>query len=61
MLGLTFKLLAQFRILRRNTDRARVEVTFTHHDAAERNQRRGSEAKFFGTQQCGDCDVAAGF
>ena len=31
-----------------------------HHDAAQRDQRRGGEAEFLGAEQRGDDDVAAG-
>ncbi len=60
MLRLAGKLLAQLRILRGDADRAGVQMTLPHHDAAERDQRRGREAELFGTQQGGDHDVATG-
>ena len=41
------KLLAQQRILGRDAHRACVEMAFTHHDAAEGDERSGSEAVFF--------------
>ena len=47
---LTGKLLAQFRILRGNADRASVEMTFAHHDTTGSNQRRCGKAEFVGTQ-----------
>ena len=61
VLGLALKLFTQLRILSCNTNRASVEVTFSHHNAAERDQRSCGKTKFFGTQQCGDCDIPAGF
>ena len=60
VLRLAGELLAQLRILRRDADRAGVQVTLAHHDAAERDQRRGGEAEFFGAEERGDGDVAAG-
>ena len=36
-------------------------MTFPHHDAAERDQRRGRETVFFGTQQCSNHDITTGF
>ena len=52
--------LAQHRVLRGHTDRAGVEVTHPHHDAARHHQRRGGEAELLGAEQRGDHDVAAG-
>ena len=54
------ELLAQLGVLRGDADRAGVEVTLPHHDAAERHERRGGEAELFGTEDRGDHDVAAG-
>ena len=59
-LGLAGELLAQLRILRRDADRAGVEVADAHHDAARDDERRGGEAEFLGAEQRGDDDVAAG-
>ena len=59
MLGLTGELLAQLRILGRDTHRAGVHVAFAHHDAAERDQRRGGEAELLGPEQGCDGHVAA--
>ncbi len=61
VLGLAGKFLAQLRILRRDTDRAGIEMTLAHHDAAQGDQRRGREAEFFGTQYRRNRDVATGF
>ena len=57
---LAVELLAEFRVLRRDADRAGVEVTLPHHDAAEHDERRGREAELFGSQHAGDGDIAAG-
>ncbi len=35
-------------------------MALAHHDAAERDQRRGGEAEFLGAEDRGDHDVAAG-
>ncbi len=59
-LGLAREPLAQHRVLRRDTDRAGVEVADPHHHAAHDHQRRGGEAELLGAQQCGHDDVAAG-
>ena len=60
VLGLARELLAQLRVLRRDADRAGVEVADAHHDAARRDQRRRREAELLGAEQRGDRDVAAG-
>ncbi len=60
VLRLAGELLAQHRILRGDADRAGVEVALAHHDAAERDQRRGGEAELLGAEHRGDHDVAAG-
>ena len=60
MLGLADEALAQHRVLRRDADRAGVEVALAHHDAAGGDQRRGGEAEFVGAEQGADDDVAAG-
>ena len=54
VLGLALELLAQLRVLRRDADRAGVEVADAHHDAARRDQRRGGEAELLGAEQRGD-------
>jgi hypothetical protein len=59
-LGLTGELLAQLLALRRDADRAGVEVADAHHDAARHDERRGGEAVLLGAQQRADDDVAAG-
>ena len=48
------ELLAQLRVLRRDADRAGVEVADAHHDAAERDQRRRREAELLGAEQRAD-------
>ncbi len=40
----------QLRVLRRHADGAGVEMAHPHHDAAERDQRRGGETEFLGAQ-----------
>lgn len=60
MLGLTFELLTQRGVLRGDADRASIEVALAHHDAAQGDQGRGGEAKFFRAEQSGDGHVAAG-
>ena len=60
MLGLADEALAQHRVLRRDADRAGVEMALAHHDAAGRDQRRGGEAELVGAEQRADDDVAAG-
>ena len=60
VLGLALELGAQHRVLRGHADRAGVEVALAHHDAAERDQRRGGEAELVGAQQRADHHVAAG-
>ena len=46
--------LAKLGILCRDPDRARVQVTGPHHDAASGDQRRGREAHLVGAQQRSD-------
>ena len=58
--GLPGEPLAQLGVLRRDADRARVEVADAHHDAAAHDQRRRREAELLGAEQRGDDDVAAG-
>ena len=58
--GLAGEFLAELGVLRGDADGAGVEVALAHHDAAERDERRGGEAEFFGAEQRGDDDVAAG-
>ena len=58
--GLPVNFLRSFGILRRDADRAGVEVADAHHDAAHDDERRRREAELLGAQQRGDDDVAAG-
>ncbi len=58
VLGLAAEARAQLRVLRRDPHRARVEVAGAHHDAADRDQRRGREAELLRAEQRGDDDVA---
>ena len=60
VLGLAGEALAQHRVLRRDADRAGVEMALAHHDAAGGDQRRGGEAELVGAEQRADHDVAAG-
>ena len=60
VLGLALEALAQHRVLRRDADRAGVEMALAHHDAAGRDQRRGREAEFVGAEQRADHHVAPG-
>ena len=59
MLRLADEPLAQHRVLRRDADRASVEMALAHHDAAGRDQRRGRKAELVGAEQRADDDVAA--
>ena len=53
-LGLAGELLPQLRILRRDADRAGVQVADAHHDAARDDERRRREAELLGAHQRGD-------
>ena len=59
MLGLADEALAQHRVLRRDADRASVEMALAHHDAAGGDQRRRREAELVRAEQRADDDVAA--
>ena len=50
----------ELRVLRRDADRAGVQVADAHHHAAERDERRRREAELLGAEQRADDDVAAG-
>ena len=60
VLGLAGEALAQHRVLRRDADRAGVEMALAHHDAAGGDQRRGRKAELVGAEHRADDDVAAG-
>ena len=60
VLGLPGKSRTQHRVLRGNADRAGVEMTFSHHDAAQRDQWRSGKAEFFRTQQSRNHHVTSG-
>ena len=60
VLGQALEALAQHRILRRDADRAGVEVAHPHHDAAGGDQRRGREAELVGPEHRAHDDVAPG-
>ena len=59
MLWLTGKALAQLRVLSGDANRAGVEVTLTHHQAAFSDQRCGGKAYFVSTEHSRDHYVAA--
>ena len=60
MLRLADEALAQDRVLRRDADRASVQMAFAHHDAARGDQRRGRETELVRAQKRADHHVAAG-
>jgi hypothetical protein len=60
MFRLTGEARAQHRVLRRDADRAGVQMALAHHDAARRDQRRGGKAELVRAEQRGDGDIAAG-
>ena len=60
VLRLTGKFTTQLRILGRNTDRASIEMTLTHHDATLNHQRRGRKTELVSTQQRTDQHIATG-
>src|SRR5690606_9270539 len=59
-LGFTGEPLSQERVLRGDTDRAGVEMTDPHHDAAADDQGRSGETEFLCPEQRTDDDVTAG-
>src|SRR6516164_7375900 len=58
VLGLSLELLAQNRILRRDANRAGIQMALAHHDAAHRDQRSRSESEFFGAEKSCNDNVA---
>ena len=60
VLGLTGEALAQHRVLRRDADRAGVEMALAHHDAAGGDQWRRRKAELVGAEHRADHDIAAG-
>src|SRR5689334_454628 len=60
MLGLTGEPRAQLRVLRRDANRARIEVALAHHDAAFDDERRRRESEFIRAEHRGDDDVPPG-
>ncbi len=60
VLGLAFEFLDELRILRRDADRAGVQMAFAHHDAALHHERRRGEAELVGAEERADHDVAPG-
>ena len=53
------ELRAQLRLLAGDPDRAAVEMTGAHHQAALSEQQRGAERDLVGAEQGGDHDVAS--
>ena len=49
---------AQHRVLRCDANRAGVQMAFAHHDAASRDQWRGGEAEFIGSEQRANHHIA---
>ena len=60
-LWLATKALAKFWILRRNANRASIEVTHPHHHASTHYERCCSKPKFFGPKQRSNNDVTPSF
>ena len=58
--GTAGEVLTELRVLGGDADRAGIEVTDAHHDAAEGHQRARGEAELFGAEEGGDDDVTAG-
>jgi hypothetical protein len=61
VLGLAIEFRAQQRVLRRDADRAGIEMALAHHDASGGDQRRRREAELVGAEKRPHDDVAAGF
>ncbi len=59
VLGRAVEALAQHGILSGHANRAGIEVTYPHHDAASCDQGRRREAEFIGAEQRADHDIAA--
>ena len=59
MLRLANEALAQDWVLRRDADRARVQMALAHHDAARGDQRSGRETELVRAQKRADYNVAA--
>ena len=49
----------EHRILRRDADRAGVQMALPHHHTAGGHKRGGGKTEFVGAQQCADSDVPA--
>ena len=58
VLRLARELGSQFRVLCRNADGTRIEMAFSHHNAAQRNEWSRRKPKLLRTQQGRDNDVA---
>ena len=61
MLWLAAEFLAQHRVLCGHTNRAGIQVTFAHHDAAFDHQRGSGKAEFVSAQQRANYHITAGF
>ncbi len=59
MVGLPGEFLPEFRVLCRNANRACIQMTFAHHDAAEGDQRCGCKSVLFCSQQRCDSNIPA--
>src|SRR2546428_654808 len=59
-LGRRRELRAQLRTLCRDPDRAAVDVTRAHHQAALGEEQSGAEADLVGSEECRDDHIAAG-
>ena len=61
MLWLADETLAQHRVLRRNANRAGVQVANAHQDAALDNQRSSGETVLLSSEECRNNNIAPGF
>lgn len=57
MFGLARKLASQFFILSSDSNRASVQMTLSHHDAAHRDQRSGRKTELFGSEKSSNGNV----
>ena len=61
VLGVAGEVFPQLRVLRGDAHGAGIQMADAHHDAAERNERRGGEAEFFCAEERGDDHVPSRF
>src|SRR5947207_11197779 len=61
VVGVAGKLLAQAWVLGGHSYRTGIEMAYSHHDTAERYQRRRGKAKLLSAQQSTNHHIAAGF